>query len=215
MSRSETELYRWPPLRPSVLAGVLTRRRVLTGATATVVGSYSHAEAHEVGAVIPPIAVPQINVITSAGEHRSLRDLLAGYATAMQLMFTSCRSICPIEAATLSRVQDALGGYPRSDIRLLSLSIDPDNDTPEKLRSWLERFGARPVWTAAAPLVEDIPKVRILFDRRSYLGEDHSTAVGLIDGQARLVWRTSELPSPREVANALDSIADAKLPASE
>jgi hypothetical protein len=92
MSRGETKPYRSPPPRSGQLPGVLTRRRVFTGVTAAVVSSCSRAEAHAVGRVIPPVAISQINVITDTGERRSLCDLLAGHTTAVQLMFTRCRS---------------------------------------------------------------------------------------------------------------------------
>jgi protein SCO1/2 len=126
--------------------------------------------------------------------------------TAIQLMFSKCKSICPIEAATLARVQEALEAVkdnPTDDIQLLSLSIDPATDTPEVLKAWLERFGAQPGWTAASPAEGDLGRVRAFFDRASALGEDHSTAMYLVDGNGLLVWRTLELPAPDEVARLL------------
>jgi protein SCO1/2 len=79
-------------------------------------------------------------------------------------------SICPIEAVTLARVQDALGSDATDNIRLLSLSIDPETDTPAVLKTWLERFGARQGWTAASPAGADLPRVRAFFDGPSNVG---------------------------------------------
>jgi protein SCO1/2 len=189
----------------------LSRRGILHGLTLALTGASLPATAHNFGPVTPPLEVPHIELITSDGERRPFHRILIGHATAVQLMFTNCRSICPIEAATLARVQDALGDHPANQTQLLSLSIDPETDTPEKMRSWLERFGAGHMWTAAAPLPDDIPRVRAFFDRRSDFGESHSTVVSLIDSQARLVWQTLELPSPQEVANLLNGIVEAEL----
>src|SRR5262249_16725434 len=80
-----------------------------------------------------------------------LRDLLRGRVTAVQLMFSKCRSICPIEAVTLARVQDALGHKFADNIRLLSLSIDPETDTPAVLKAWVGRVRAAQGGTAGAP----------------------------------------------------------------
>jgi hypothetical protein len=64
-------------------------------------------------------------------------------------------------------------------------------------------------------LPEDILRVRAFFDRRSNFGESHSTVISLIDSQARLVWRTLELPSPQEVAKLLNGFVEAELRGSE
>jgi protein SCO1 len=195
---------------------VLPRRSTLPGLTVALIGAWLPAMAHDgFGPVTPPLEVPHIELMTSDDERLPLHRLLIGHATAVQLMFTNCRSICPIDAATLARVQDALGDHPPKKTQLLSLSIDPETDTPEKMRSWLERFGARPMWTAAAPLPEDILRVRAFFDRRSNFGESHSTVISLIDSQARLVWRTLELPSPQEVAKLLNGFVEAEPRGSE
>src|SRR5437868_11744192 len=116
--------------RNSKTEGLPVPRRVfLTGFVAALGIRLSSAGAHEyVGPVQPPIAVPDVVVVSLDGTRGSLRDLLRGRVTAIQLMFSRCNSICPIEAATLARVQEALGDEPSDTIRLLSLSIDPSTD---------------------------------------------------------------------------------------
>src|SRR3981189_1883849 len=109
-------------------------------------------------------------------------------------MFSRCKSICPIEAVTLARVQEALGDNPADDIRLLSLSIDPLTDTPDVLKAWLEQFGAHRRWDAVSPAELDLARVRAFFDQASNIGEIHSTAVYLVDRNGFLVWRTFDLP---------------------
>jgi FkbM family methyltransferase len=93
------------------------------------------------GAVKPPVPVPDVSVVTSDGQRAQLRDLLVGRASAIQLMFTRCRSICPIEAAAFARVQERLANGQSDGIMLLSWRIDLVTDTPEALKVRLERFG--------------------------------------------------------------------------
>jgi protein SCO1/2 len=163
--------------------------------------------AHErVGPVKPPILVPDLSVVSSDGVLASVRDLLSGKVTAIQLMFTKCKSICPIEAGTLARVEEALADYPGDDIQLLSLSIDPTTDTPEVLKAWLERFGAQRRWNAVSPAEADLARVKSFFDRPSSVGEIHSTAIHLVDRNGFLVWRTFDLPDANEVAKLLLSL---------
>jgi protein SCO1/2 len=185
----------------------LARRLFLTGLVAAFGLQLLPARAHDSpGLVKPPIEVADITVLSADGVRAPLRDLLRGRVTAIQLMFSKCRSICPIEAATLARVQEALEAVKDNStdgIQLLSLSIDPVTDTPEVLQAWLERFGAQRGWTAASPAEADLGRVRAFFDRASALGEDHSTTISLVDRNGLLVWRTLELPAPDEVARLL------------
>ena len=118
-------------------------------------------------------------------------------------MFTQCKSICPIEAATFARTQEALAGTSADGIQLLSLSIDPLTDTPEVMKAWLDGLGAGSAWTAAAPAKADLARARAFFDGASDFGEDHSTAMSLMNRAGLLVWRTPELPAPEEVVRLL------------
>ena len=188
-------------------AGRALARRLLLAGLATAFGvQLLPARAHDIGLVRPPIEVPDVTVVSADGVRAPLSDLLRGRVTAIQLMFSKCKSICPIEAATLARVQEALEAVTDTsidDIQLLSLSIDPATDTPEVLKAWLKRFGAKRGWTAACPAETDLGRVRAFFDRASNLGEDHSTVISLVDRNGRLVWRSLELPPSDEVAKLL------------
>ncbi len=188
-------------------ARLLTRRPVLAGLAASLALHALPAFAHDgIGPVKPPLEVPDISIVSSDGFQGSLRDRLLGRVTALQLMFTKCKSICPIEAATFVRTQEALASFPSEGIQLISLSIDPLNDTPDALKAWLESLDARVGWTAVSPAKTDLTRARQFFDGASSLGEDHSTAMSLINRAGQLVWRTAELPAPDEVAKLLSHL---------
>jgi protein SCO1/2 len=63
------------------------------------------------------------------------KDSLTGSIYVANFFFTSCPSICPIMTKNMSYLQDKLSVYP--DIRFLSHTVDPDNDSPEKLNSYI------------------------------------------------------------------------------
>ena len=63
------------------------------------------------------------------------KDSLTGSIYVANFFFTSCPSICPIMTKNMSYLQDKLSVYP--DIRFLSHTVDPGNDTPEKLNSYV------------------------------------------------------------------------------
>jgi protein SCO1/2 len=62
-------------------------------------------------------------------------DSLAGSIYVANFFFTSCPSICPTMTRNMSYLQDKLSVFP--NIRFLSHTVDPGNDTPEKLRSYV------------------------------------------------------------------------------
>ena len=63
------------------------------------------------------------------------KDSLTGSIYVANFFFTACPSICPIMTKNMSYLQDKLSVYP--DVRFLSHTVDPGNDTPEKLNSYI------------------------------------------------------------------------------
>lgn len=156
------------------------------------------------GKITPPVPVPDVAVVRNDGVPTTLVPLVRGRATALHLMFTSCTTTCPIQAAIFERVQSLLPGMLEERILLLSLSIDPEQDTPEALSAWRRRFHAGPNWLAAAPSIADLPRVQSFFGNGS--SSDHSTQVHILDRSGKLIWRTSELPTPGEITAVLQAI---------
>jgi protein SCO1 len=103
------------------------------------------------------------NVPLETHDGRSVRfydDLVKGRKVIINFTYTGCTSTCPRTTANLARVQDLLGDRVGKDIFFISMSIDPENDTPEKLKAYAERFHARPGWTFATGKIEDIDSIR-------------------------------------------------------
>jgi protein SCO1/2 len=73
-------------------------------------------------------------------------DLVKGHTVAIDFIFTSCTTICPMLSANFRKVQQELGANA-GDIRLISVSIDPATDTPERLKRFAGQFNAGPGWT--------------------------------------------------------------------
>jgi cytochrome oxidase Cu insertion factor (SCO1/SenC/PrrC family) len=89
---------------------------------------------------------PNVPLVTHEGETiRFFDDLLKDKVVAVNFIYTKCPDTCPLETAQLVRVQNILGDRLGKDVFFYSISIDPDNDTPEVLKEYKKRFGAR--WT--------------------------------------------------------------------
>jgi protein SCO1 len=158
------------------------------------------------GKINPPAPVPDVELVRYDGARTRFLPVVKGRVTAVHLMFTSCGTTCPIQAAIFRHVQDSMPGMEKSGIQLLSLSIDPENDTPGHLGAWLRHYHAGPGWIAAAPVPRDLPPVREFFGKGSE-SSDHSTQVHILDRGGNLVWRTYELPTPGEIVALLRRVA--------
>jgi protein SCO1 len=79
-------------------------------------------------------------------DRRFYTDLIQGKTVIMNVMFTTCKDSCPIMAGNFARIQEWLGPRLGKDANMLSISIDPETDSPERLKAYAERFKARPGW---------------------------------------------------------------------
>ncbi|MEE8556480.1 MAG: SCO family protein [Myxococcota bacterium] len=89
------------------------------------------------------------NILLRTHEDQPVRfydDLVRDRTVIINFMYTTCPLICPGTAANLSKVHALLGDRMGDDILMLSISLDPDTDTPELLKRYWEIFGARKGW---------------------------------------------------------------------
>jgi protein SCO1/2 len=197
----DTRIVSLYPLRPS-------RRLFLAGAAATLashaLGAQDVDSGH--GRLRPAVTVPDFEMVLANGSRASLQSLLAGQGTAIQLMFTECRTTCPMEGAIFEKVQTLIPNQVERRLQLLSLSVNASGERPGALGAWLERYHARPGWMAAAPSSKDLPAFRKLFGQGRSASDPHSTQVQVVDRHGQLIWRTSELPSASEIVSILERL---------
>jgi cytochrome oxidase Cu insertion factor (SCO1/SenC/PrrC family) len=65
----------------------------------------------------------------------------------MNFIYTTCTTQCPLNSQILSHVEKNLSQQEREQVRLVSLSVDPGIDTPQRLKNYAEKIGAGPGWT--------------------------------------------------------------------
>jgi protein SCO1/2 len=91
-------------------------------------------------------AIPDAVLTDRSGRSVRLAELVDGeHPVMLDFVFASCTSFCPLLTAAFAKVQRSLPAEAAS-VRLVSISIDPEQDTPERLRSYADRFKAGPGW---------------------------------------------------------------------
>ena len=131
----------------------------------------AHHDAHKHHKVAPgyqrslaSYSVPNVTMVNQDGQRVALPELLDADAPVMlNFIFTSCTAICPAMSAIFARVQTELGSDSER-LRMVSVSIDPEHDTPEALSAYARRFGAGPQWEFLTGSLDDSIAVQRAFD---------------------------------------------------
>jgi protein SCO1 len=91
---------------------------------------------------LPVLAqLPDFTLTDQAGAPFGRQELL-GKVWIADFVFTSCPDVCPLLTQKMRSLQDRLTTAEQARIGLLSISVDPERDTPRRLQSYAERFGA-------------------------------------------------------------------------
>jgi protein SCO1/2 len=91
-------------------------------------------------------AVPDVKLVRDDGATVELnRELEDGRPVVLNFIYTTCTSVCPLTSQTFAELQNKLGAA-RDRVHLVSISIDPEQDTPTRLRAYAQKFEAGPAW---------------------------------------------------------------------
>ena len=115
--------------------------------------------------------MPSVTLRNQQAQKVNFADLMAyDGPVVLNFIFTSCATICPVMSATFGQTQDDLAAIDDSYM-MVSISIDPDYDTPRRLRDYAELHAARDNWVMLTGQFDDIFTVVRAFDA-VYKGEN-------------------------------------------
>jgi protein SCO1/2 len=124
-------------------------------------------------------AVEAYELTASNGEPFGSANL-AGTPYVVNFFFTSCGTVCPPIMAEMGAIGDGLAarGNPA---RIVSITVDPENDSPARLAEYAKKLGADPErWsflTGSYPLVKEVVVQRLM----THMGEEETGPGGLVD----------------------------------
>ena len=152
------------------------------------------------------------NVPLRTQDNRDVRfydDLVKGKVVLINFMFTTCTSLCPRSTANLVKVQELLGDYADRDVFLVSISVDPDHDTPAVLKRYAERYHTRPGWTFVTGKREDVDLIRRGLGVRDNDDQSQHTGMLIYGNEAFGRWAsTPVMQSPATLAAIVLRVVD-------
>lgn len=156
---------------------------------------------------------PNVPLTTQDGKTvRFYDDLLKGRKVVINVIFTSCTDVCPLETANIVQLTKLLGDRVGKDVWFYSISIDPKRDTPAVLKAYAEKFGAGgPGWLFLTGKAEDIKqitkKLALIRDRDNPTSRQSHHAPYLVLGiEPSGLWtRKHATTNPRFLASTMNT----------
>jgi protein SCO1 len=162
------------------------------------------------GVFDPPSAAPEFQLQGSNGSPIAL-SRFRGKVVAVAFGFSTCQRVCPVTLANLSEVFKKLGAAA-TDVQVIFVSVDPDRDTPDRLRQYLQSFN--PTFLGATGKKGQIDAVRQAYgvfadrvqsdDKKIGYEVHHSSSIYLIDREGKLRVLVPFGRSPQTILNDIN-----------
>jgi protein SCO1/2 len=148
-------------------------------------------------------------------EVKFVSDVIGDRIVVMDFVYTTCTTVCPVLSAVFGQVQGQLGERLGEDVVLVSVSVDPTRDTPQRLKAYAAKHDARPGWvwlTGPKATVDDV-----LDGLGAYTPnfEDHAAMVLVGDGASGDWSRFYGFPNPDRIMQQVDLLEAARQVAAE
>jgi protein SCO1/2 len=141
----------------------MNRRTFFAGAATAALAPFALAVAGKAREFHQDGAAWFTNAEVKTQDGRTLRfydDVLKGKIVLINFFFTDCDAVCPLMTENLARVQELLGDRVGNDIFMVSISLQPEHDTPEVLAAYAKTYGVGPGWLFLTGKRDDIELLR-------------------------------------------------------
>ena len=154
-------------------------------------------------------------LVTQDGEEvQFVTDVIADRIVVMDFVFTTCTNVCPILSAVLSQVQSRLGDRAGDQVGIISVTVDPVTDTPERLKAYAAKHNAGEGWVWLTGPKSTVDDVLNGLGAYSVDFEDHPSMVLVGDGRTGEWSRFFGFPSPDRIMKQVNAYQAARQAAS-
>lgn len=132
--------------------------------TASLAVSPAHAESKKYRRTVERYNIPDVSLINQDGKKIRLAALLNNkQPVIIDFIYGTCTTICPVLSAGFINLQNKLGPASQN-VRMISITIDPEHDTPNVMKEYLKRYRAKPGWDFLTGSRTDIDTVMKSFN---------------------------------------------------
>jgi len=130
-------------------------------------------------------------------------DLLKDRVVVLNSFFASCKEVCSPMTHNLAKVQQQLADKSMSNVHLVSVSVDPVNDTPEVLRGYASRHSVRPGWTFVTGKKENVDWVLHKLGLYEDSKDEHTAILWVGNERTGLWMKMHAMSPPSAIMNAI------------
>lgn len=155
--------------------------------------------------------IPDVEVLDQNNQKvHFYSDLVQGKTVAIDFIYTTCTTICPPLTANFAKIQKIMKQRGNNDLRLISVTVDPENDTPERLKKYSELFHAQPGWTFVTGTRNNLQQLWNAFNIYLSSSDDHPPTVA-VGNDVTHVWNyASGLTSASKMVAVIDTTMKGK-----
>ncbi len=202
---------KFAPLR---YLGKLLLGAVVAGASVAVSAGEGHGGAHAHGAdASGAVEVTLYDEALLDQDGRSVRfvsDVIAERIVVMTFIYTNCTTVCPVISAIFQQVQAEFGERLGKDVVMVSVSVDPGRDTPERLKAYALKYRAQPGWiflTGGKHVVDKVLEGLGAYSQ-DFTAHPNMTLIG--DRRSGKWSRTYGFADPKHIVAEVDKLAAAR-----
>lgn len=125
----------------------------------------AQAESKKYKRTVEKYVIPEVTLVNQDGKKIRLPALIGDDQTVViDFIYGTCTTICPVLSAGFVNLQNRLTSEGKAPPRLISITIDPENDSPAVMKEYLKRYRAKPGWEFLTGTRSDIDRVMRAFN---------------------------------------------------
>jgi len=137
-------------------------------------------------------------------------DVLKGKTVIVNAFFTSCTSVCPPMNRNMEKIQEVLGDRVGRDVFLVSMTVDPETDTPARMKEYAKKFHAGPGWLFLTGKKENLDWALYKLGQYVENKDDHQTVL-IIGNEPTGLWKKAfGMANVAELVQVVESVVNDK-----
>ena len=141
---------------------------------------------------------------------RFYSDVLKGKTVVVNAFFTTCTSVCPPMNRNMEKIQEAFGERIGRDVFLVSITVDPEVDTPARMKEYAQKFHAGPGWIFLTGKKENLDWALYKLGQYVEKKDDHKT-IFIIGNEPTGLWKKAfGMANLAELVQVVESVVNDK-----
>jgi len=141
---------------------------------------------------------------------RFYSDVLKGKTVVVNAFFTTCTSVCPPMNRNMEKIQEVLGDRVGRDVFLVSMTVDPETDTPARIKEYAQKFHAGPGWIFLTGKKENLDWALYKLGQYVEQKDDHKT-IFIIGNEPTGLWKKAfGMANVAELVQVVESVVNDK-----